>query len=130
MKIYTLVVSLALGLTGCAVVDRTTFDPVEYSTWVQTAFVAQKAKAACGTADERNAALALQQTAKYAVLYGTGKNLNAQIAEAGKIVEELTTELVTRYQTGVPSVAYCQLKTTEIDVAARRVAFSLSKKEM
>lgn len=128
MKLYALLLSCALS--ACAGVATTSFDPNEYGAWVAVSYQAKQATAACGTSTEQLQISKLISVMGYTALYSSSKNLNAQLADASNIVSGLIIDLNARYVGGkTPSLAYCQIKTTEIDVAARRVAFSLSKKE-
>lgn len=128
MKIYTLLIPLALS--ACAVVATADFDPNEYGSWIETSYAAKQAKSLCGKQDMTSVIEVVQHAAGFAALYSGTKPLNQRVANGAAIIVNLTDDLRARYALDVPSTSYCQLKLTEIDVAARTIATSLSKKEM
>lgn len=119
-------------LAGCAFVATTTFDPVEYDRWIEVTHSAQTVKRLCkdpeiaGVAGE-----ALHEATEYALLYSSTKIKSDRITVAAQIVDGLVNDFNKRYDNGAkPSKAYCELKTTEIETAAKSIAASIAKKEM
>lgn len=120
----------ALFLTGCAAFSTTSFDPVEYDHWIYVSYTADRAVQSCGTTEEFYRVGGLVQYSNLATRYSSSKISNKKIAEAAAIVNGLVAELAVKYEDDKsPSEGYCKLKLREIDVAARTLAESLSKKE-
>lgn len=117
---------LVAGLVGCATI---TFDPVEYDQWISVSYMANQAIRLCDQPEAGVGVKVLLMQVEYAKMYSSSKNHNNRIAKAASVIEELSNALGTRYETVVPSAAYCKLKITEIETAARMVAETLSKKE-
>ena len=119
----------ALLLSGCASLSTTSFDAVEYNHWVQVSHVAKQAMKACGTATVLTAIPVVTNQVELAVLYSETKIANPRIGESATILNSLALELTERYARETPTANYCKLKLQLIDVGARRIAESLSKKE-
>ena len=120
----------AAVLSGCALVATTVFDPVEYDQWTRTAYAAQQTTKLCDTNEAIIGVKLLASQIEYATLYSSGKVQNARVQEAAGLVKTMSTEFTKRYEGAVPSAAYCKIKAHEIETASRRIAESLSKKEM
>lgn len=118
---------LPVLLSGCALVATTTFDPMEYNHWLSVSYTAHQTRKVCGTEKLPAAVENLTGTLEYATLYSSSKILNSRIASAAQTITSLTAELKARTN---PSLGYCEIKVLEIELAAKAVAESLSKKEM
>ena len=119
-----------LFLTGCASMSTTSFDPVEYNHWINVSHVAKHAAKACGRAEMTTAVAIVSQQVELAALYSDTKIANPLIGKSAKTMASLASELHDRYALEeTPTTSYCKLKLELIDVGARRIAESLSKKE-
>lgn len=119
-----------ITLSGCASLTNNSFDSIEFSRYVDISTYAKRIMRSCS--DGAPAAMYIEDLSnetEFAVGYSSNKLQNQRITAAGKELQALVIELSTRYKMGSPSEPYCQLKLSQVAVAAESIAQSIGKKE-
>jgi len=125
-----LLAAVVITLSGCAGLTNKSFDSTEFSRYVDISTGAKKIIHSCSDEASVGTYVELLSTeTEFAVGYSANKLQNQRITAAGKELHALVVELSTRYKKGSPSEGYCQLKLSQVAVAAESIAQSISKKE-
>ena len=125
-----LLATAVITLSGCASLTNNSFDSIEFSRYVDISTYAKRIIRSCS--DGGPAAMYIEDLStetEFAVEYTANKHQNNHITAASKELQALVIELSTRYKKGSPSEPYCQLKLSQVAVAAESIAQSIGKKE-
>jgi hypothetical protein len=106
-----LVIVLTILLSACT---NVAFDSLEYDRYITIKEVADHTTTLCGDTNINIVIGSLKTSMDHQYVYSSYRTGRPQIADASKNLKDLVDGLYTRYQSGIPSIGYCQEKLKNV----------------
>lgn len=106
-----LAIMLVLLLPACT---NVAFDSLEYDRYITLKEITDNTAQLCGNSSITLTISTLKKSMDHQYLYSSNRVGRPQVADASKNLKELVDGLYTRYQSGIPSIGYCQEKLKNV----------------